>query len=73
MDYMKFGGLMQIWLGVLTVAIVVTLDFWWLWMLALVCLMVGCFFIPQPKQKLLEAQVCIAVPTAVCVCMCVCV
>ena len=33
MDFVKFGGLLQIYLGVITITILQTLNLWWLWTL----------------------------------------
>lgn len=34
-DFIKFGGVLQLWIGVVTIALLQTLEFWWLWTLAL--------------------------------------
>lgn len=39
MDFVRFGGPLQILLAVITVAVVATLDYWWIWLLGLlICL-----------------------------------
>eukprot|EP00043_Microstomoeca_roanoka_P012033 m.115452 g.115452 ORF g.115452 m.115452 type:complete len:723 (-) comp15370_c3_seq1:99-2267(-) len=53
-DFLKFGGMLQIWLGVITVSIVATLDFWYLWLLGCIAFAIIAFFIPQPKPKARE-------------------
>ncbi|EGD83649.1 TrkA-C [Salpingoeca rosetta] len=52
MDFLKFGGGLQIWLGVITVAVVVTLEFWYLWAVGMLGLAIAVFiFSPKPKPK----------------------
>ena len=48
MDYVRFGGGMQLILGVLTVAIVATVELWWIWFLAcLAALLLYLAFAPR--------------------------
>ncbi|XP_024377736.1 putative sulfur deprivation response regulator isoform X3 [Physcomitrium patens] len=40
-DYLKYGGLLQIWLLIVTVGVTVTIDHWWAWWLVLIPITVG--------------------------------
>lgn len=51
LDYVRFGGGLQVVLGILTVAIVATVQFWWIWFLAcLAALIVFLVFTPRSAE-----------------------
>eukprot|EP00035_Acanthoeca_spectabilis_P022882 m.446366 g.446366 ORF g.446366 m.446366 type:complete len:737 (-) comp19351_c0_seq1:60-2270(-) len=41
-DFLRFGGLLQVWLGCVTIGVLQTLEYWWLWTLLLAGVLCGC-------------------------------
>nr|AOW69289.1 pink-eyed dilution-like 2 [Hartaetosiga gracilis] len=50
MDFIRFGGILQVWCGVVSISVIATLDYWWLWTLILMGAMIATLFAPQPTS-----------------------